>query len=169
MDPVAFFLSTSGRLAPRPFAIGAALIYAASLASQALISAPMVARAGFWPFAAAQATLLWGWYALHTKRLRDAERDAAAAAAIAALYALAMVLLLFVAFFIRLGAHPGEALAGSKLRWLGPLSFGWFGAGEFGWLGLILAAFVIAAFAPALVALAFSIWTGTRPSAAAAR
>jgi uncharacterized membrane protein YhaH (DUF805 family) len=168
MDPLALFLSAAGRLSPRPFAVGAVLIYAASLASQALISAPVVARAGFWPFAAAQATLLWGWYALHAKRLRDAEKDVGAAAGIAALYALAMVLLLFVAFFIRLGACPGEALAGSTMRWLGPLSFGFFGSGEFGGLGLILAAFVIAAFAPALVALGFSIWTGTRPTASAA-
>jgi hypothetical protein len=168
MDPAALFLSTTGRLTPRPFAIGAVLIYAASLASQALISAPLVARAGFWPFAAVQATLLWGWYALHAKRLRDAEKDIGAAAGIAALYALAMVLLLFVAFFIRLGVHAPEALAGSTLRWLGPLSFGFVGSGEFGGLGLILAAFVIAAFVPALVALAFSIWTGTRPTAASA-
>ncbi len=79
-----------------------------------------------------------------------------------------MVLLLFVAFFIRLGARPGEEIAGSALRWFGPLSFGWFGSGEFGGLGLILAGFVIAAFAPALVALGFSIWTGTRPSHASA-
>ena len=168
MDAAALFLSTTGRLAPRPFAIGTVAIYAASLASQTLISAPVVARAGFWPFAAVQATLLWGWYALHAKRLRDAEQDIGAAAGIAALYALAMVLLLFVAFFIRLGGRPGEEIAGSALRWFGPLSFGWFGSGEFGGLGLILAGFVIAAFAPALVALGFSIWTGTRPSHASA-
>jgi uncharacterized membrane protein YhaH (DUF805 family) len=167
MDPAALFLSTTGRLTPRPFAIGAVLIYAVSLASQALISAPLVARAGFWPFAAVQATLLWGWYALHAKRLRDAEKDIGAAAGIAALYALATVLLLFVAFFIRLGARAPEEL-GSNLRWLGPLSFGFVGSGEFGGLGLILAAFVIAAFVPALVALAFSIWTGTRPTVASA-
>jgi len=163
MDPLALFLSTTGRLAPRPFAIAAVLIYAASLASQTLISAPVVARAGFWPFAAAQATLLWGWYALHAKRLRDAEEDLGAAAGIATLYALAMVLLLFVAFFIRLGARPNEALAGSTLKWLGPLSFGFYDTGEFGGLGLILMALLAAAFAPALVALGFSIWTGTRP------
>src|SRR5437016_2184452 len=108
MDPAALFLSAAGRLGPRPFAIGAVLIYAASLASQTLISAPVVARAGFWPFAAAQATPLWVWYALHAKRPRDAGQDVGAAAAIAALYALAMVLLLFVAFFIRLGARPSE-------------------------------------------------------------
>ena len=168
MDAAALFLSATGRLAPRPFAIGTVAIYAASLASQTLISAPVVARAGFWPFAAVQATLLWGWYALHAKRLRDAEQDIGAAAGIAALYALAMVLLLFVAFFIRLGGRPGEEIAGSALRWFGPLSFGWFGSGEFGGLGLILAGFVIAAFAPALVALGFSIWTGTRPSHASA-
>jgi uncharacterized membrane protein YhaH (DUF805 family) len=168
MDPATLFLSTTGRLTPRPFAIGALLIYAASLASQALISAPLVARAGFWPFAAVQATLLWGWYALHAKRLRDAGEDIGPAAGVAALYAVAMVLLLFVAFFIRVGARPPDELAGPTLRWLGPLSFGFFGRGEFGGLGLILAAFVIAAFVPALVALAFSIWTGTRPTAAAA-
>ena len=168
MDPLAFFLSTNGDLKPRPFAVGAVLIYAASLASQALISAPIVARAGFWPFAAAQATLLWTWYAIHAKRLRDAGQDVGAAAGVAALYALAMVLLLFIAFFIRVGAYPHEELATSPIRWLGPLSFRGFGAGAFGGLGPILAGFVLAAFAPALVALGFSIWTGTRPSAARA-
>ena len=167
MDPAALFLSATGRLAPRPFAIGAVVIYAASLASQTLISAPVVARAGFWPFAAAQATLLWGWYALHAKRLRDADRDVGAAAGIAALYALAMVLLLFVAFFIRIGAPTSEALAASPARWLGPLSFGLIGSGEFAGLGAVLTAFVLAAFVPAAVALAFSIWAGTRPRAAA--
>jgi len=167
-DPLAFFLSANGRLGPRPFAIGAILIYAASLASQTLISAPVVTRAGFWPFAAAQATLLWAWYALHAKRLRDAEQDIGTAAGIATLYALAMVLLLFVAFFIRVGAPASEELAGSPARWLGPLSFGLVGSGEFAGLGAILTAFVLAAFVPAAVALAFSVWTGTRPRAAAA-
>src|SRR5260370_23382727 len=75
-----------------------------------------------------------------------------------------MVLLLFVAFFTRLGARPNEAIAGSTMQWLGPLSFGGFGSGEFGGLGLILAMFVIAPFAPALGALAFSILTGVAPT-----
>lgn len=168
MDPLAFFLSTTGRLKPRPFALATVLVYAASLASQALISAPVVARSGFWPFAAAQATLLWAWYALHAKRLRDAGQDMSTAAGIAALYALAMVLLLFIAFFIRLGVQANQELVDSPLRWLGPLSFRGFGSADFGGLGPILVGFVIAAFVPAVVALGFSIWIGTRPSATSA-
>jgi uncharacterized membrane protein YhaH (DUF805 family) len=164
MDPAGLFLSISGRLAPKPFALGAILVYAASLASQALISPPIVARSGFWPFAAAQATLLWGWYALHVKRLRDAEEDAGTAVGIAIVYALAVVLLLFVAFFLGLDTRGAvEAAENSSMRWLGLASLG---GSELGGLGFVLAAFLVAAFAPCVVALAFSIWAGTRPSAA---
>ena len=66
----------------------------------------MSSRAGLWPFLAAQIVLIWIWYALHAKRLRDAGKPAGLAVAACLLYALSVVLLVIVA-----GAFYG-ALAG---------------------------------------------------------
>ncbi len=57
----------------------------------------IVARTGLWPFVAAQAVLIWIWFALHAKRLHDAGRSTGLAAGAALLYALSVVLLLIVA------------------------------------------------------------------------
>src|SRR5947209_4408448 len=120
MRALALFLSPSGRLEPRPFAIAALLVYLAGLASQTLLAAPMVSRAGLWSFALAQAALAWIWFALHAKRLRDAARATDAAAGIAIVYALAVALLLLIlSFFADAQAHNGASRTAPVFRPIG--------------------------------------------------
>ncbi len=136
------FLLPFGRLAPRAFAAAVIVLYVAGLFSQMLLAAPVTARLGLWPFAAAQAVLLWLWFAVHANRLRDAGRSIGAAAGIACLYGLAVILLILVL------AVFGEIL--HEPDWSG--------------FGLILLAFLVLILIPISVAIGFSIATGLRAS-----
>src|SRR5260221_10613554 len=100
MESLAVFFSARGRLAPRAFAAGAAVVYGAAFLSFLLISPPVMLRVGLAPFALVQAIALWCWFCLHAKRLRDSDRGIGVAAAIAVLYALAVLLLLLLVPFI---------------------------------------------------------------------
>src|SRR2546429_8611056 len=93
MESLAVFFAARGRLAPRAFAAGAAVVYGTAFLSFLLISPPVMLRVGLAPFALAQAIALWCWFCLHAKRLRDVDRRIGVAAAIAVLYAPAVVLL----------------------------------------------------------------------------
>ena len=95
MQPRFAFLP-GGRMAPRAFALAIVAVYLAGFLSQVLLAEPLTLRFGLWPFLAAQAALLWVWFALHAMRLHDAGRDTAPAAGIAILYGLAVVLLALV-------------------------------------------------------------------------
>src|SRR5580658_9709912 len=90
-------LSPGGRLKPQPFTYAAIAVYLAGAASHLLTAADVMTRAGLWPFLAAQILLLWLWFALHAKRLRDAGHGSGLAAGVALLYALSIALLLIVA------------------------------------------------------------------------
>src|SRR5262249_59198044 len=94
MESLAVFFSARGRLAPRAFAAGAAVVYATAFLSPLLISPPVMLRAGLVPFALVQAIAIWCWFCLHAKRLRDADRQVGVAVAIAVLYALAVIFFL---------------------------------------------------------------------------
>lgn len=169
MSALSLFLSSSGRIGARPFWLAALAIYAAACGSQALLAPPVTATAGLWPFAAAQALLVWAWYAVHAKRLRDAGLGAGVATGIAALCALAALLLLLIATLVldTGGAAPGEPSGSQPLAFV--LLFHLFallsGAVDLGLFGLIMAALLALAMLPVLVALGFSVWTGTRPVA----
>src|SRR5260370_36079103 len=89
MESLAVFFSARGRLAPRAFAAGAAVVYGTAFLSFLLISPPAMLRVGLAPFALVQAIALWCWFCLHAKRLRDADRGIGVAAPIAVVYPLA--------------------------------------------------------------------------------
>ena len=93
MESLAVFFSARGRLAPRAFAAGAAVVYGTAFLSLLLISPPVMLRAGLVPFALVQAIAIWCWFCLHAKRLRDTDRQVGVAVAIAVLYALAVIAL----------------------------------------------------------------------------
>lgn len=170
MDPLALFLSSSGRLGARSFAVAVILIYLAGFASQALLSGSAVARAGLWPFALTQGLLTWVWYAVHAKRLRDAGHGTGSAVGIALLYALAIVLLLLiVAFFLGVGGEADDNAPPSSiigffvvLYLIGVL----FSAADLGFFTVLITCLIVIALAPALIAFGYSIYAGTRPSAA---
>ena len=173
MNAVSLLFSRSGRLARRPFAIAIALVYLASFLSQGLLSAPVTARAGLWPFALLQAALVWSWLVLHVKRLRDAGRPSGMAIGIACLYVLALVLLLLVMVMITASDATSSnfAVAGQGLIHLFIVIYllAWLlGSSEFGVLAYWLMGFLALLLLPLAIALGFSIWTGTRPSVPAA-
>ncbi len=165
-------LLPSGRLARGPCVIAILAVYLASFLSQALLAAPVTARAGLWPFALVQAVLIWAWYVIHARRLHDAGRAAGLAVGIAAIYALAVVLLVLVMLVLsasegsRTFAKDGQAvLAFFMLFYLLLLFSADPGTGAFGYW---LMGFLLVLLAPAAISFGFTIWTGTRPADAAA-
>jgi uncharacterized membrane protein YhaH (DUF805 family) len=167
MESLAFWLSPSGRIAPKPFARGILAIYVAAALSLLLMSAPVMLRMGFAPFALVQALACWAWFCLHAKRLRDAGRDAGAALAVAGLYVLAIVLFLLMltlAAPLRGGAQAPAAGAAGAWSDLFALAGGDSDPGLFAYVGAGLLALIVL---PVLTAVAFSIWAATRRGAAA--
>ncbi len=103
------------------------------------------------------------------KRLRDAGRPSGSRSALPCLYVLALVLLLLVMVMITAGETSGEAARtgqGLIRSFLVIYLFAaLFGSSEFGVLAYWLMGFVALLLLPVAIALGFSIWTGTRPSA----
>jgi uncharacterized membrane protein YhaH (DUF805 family) len=167
------FLSVSGRLAPKPFALGAVAVYAASFFSQFLLAAPVTARASVVPFLVVQIVIAWIWYGLHVRRLRDAGRPAGSAIALTILYALAIVLLLLVMLAIDAPGQPtgpeetpyASVFQIFLLFFLIAMILGDPNIGMFGYVVLGVIALTML---PILIAFAFTVWTGTRPRAAEA-
>ncbi len=169
MDTLALLFSWSGRLAPRPFAIAIIGVYLTSFFSQVLLGAPVTGRVGLWPFTLLQAALVWTWLLLHVKRLRDAGRSPGVAFGIAGLYILALALLLLVVVMITATEASGEvARTGQGLIRFFLVIYlfaALFGSSEFGVLLYWLMGLVALLLLPVVIALGFSIWTATRPSA----
>ena len=84
MQPLRTVFSPSGRLSPQIFIVLIVLVYLAGAVSHALTVPDVITRTGLWPFVAAQALLIWIWYALHAKRLRDGGRATGLAVSIEA-------------------------------------------------------------------------------------
>ena len=160
-----------GKLTPQPFLAAIAAVYIAGALSHWLTVPDVIARAGLWAFAAAQAALIWLWFILHAKRLHDARRGEGMAIAVALLYVLSLILLLLLAtnFFTGLVAGSlGSASATSALELVlllyimmtltSPTQY------DLTWIVVLILTFF--AFVPVLVALFFTLWTATRTSAA---
>jgi uncharacterized membrane protein YhaH (DUF805 family) len=169
MQALCFLFSPSGRLRPQAFAIAVIAVYAAGAASQWLTVPGVVARSGLWPFMLAQAVLIWVWFALHAKRLRDADRSVGLAVGASLLYALSIVLLLFVAtaFFSTSSSPTTGANAPGALGLILPLSIVASLAGsasyDVGWFVVVI--LMVLGFLPIVVAVAVTLWAATRPSA----
>jgi uncharacterized membrane protein YhaH (DUF805 family) len=169
MDALRLLFSPSGRLGPQAFIFNVIAVYAIGVAAQWLAAPRIQGNAGIWPFVAVQALLIWIWYALHAKRLRDAGRLIGLAAGAALLYALSVVLLLIVAtnFFQATSGGPSDSGATAVLNvtvFLAVLL-------ELTRMSvhdvntLVVGGFVIMAFSPMIVALAVTIWAASQPSA----
>jgi uncharacterized membrane protein YhaH (DUF805 family) len=167
MQPLRFLFSPSGRLTPQAFIVAAIAVYAAGAAAQWLTAPTILVHAGIWPFAAAQALLVWIWYTLHAKRLHDSDRPTGLAAGAAMLYALSIVLLLIVAVgFLKpyAGMTDPNATAAlniillvSVIAALAQMSSNDIGA-------IVVTIFIVMAFLPVIVALSVTVWAATRPS-----
>jgi uncharacterized membrane protein YhaH (DUF805 family) len=166
MESLAFWFSPSGRIAPKPFARGILAVYGVAALSLLLMSAPVMLRVGFAPFAFVQALACWAWFCLHAKRLRDVGRDAGAALAVAGVYALAIVLLLLM-LTLAAPLHGGAQApaAGAAGAWNDLFALGGDSdPGLFGYVGAGMLALIVL---PVLTAVVFSIWAATRRGAAA--
>jgi hypothetical protein len=160
---------SSGSLSPQPFVIAAIAVYMSFALAQLLTVPAVIGQAGLWPFVLAQPMLVWMWFAIHAKRLRDAGRSAGAAGGIAILYLLAVALLLMVAAsFFNTSAVYGDGANPTNVAGL-VLLLSIFsvlsGSPDDGLVWIIVTALMLIACAPALIALGFSLWAATRPSA----
>jgi uncharacterized membrane protein YhaH (DUF805 family) len=160
--------SPSGRLSPAAFIVSVVVVYLAGAASQGLTVPDVILRAGLWPFIAAQALLIWIWYALHAKRLHDAGRAAGIAAGVAVLYALAVALLIIIAasFYGALAREVPDANTASAL---GLILFVWIvavlaGAPHHDLAWLIVVILLLIALLPLMLAIAVTAWAATRPT-----
>ncbi|MPZ37681.1 MAG: hypothetical protein GEU95_06390 [Rhizobiales bacterium] len=162
--------SASGRIAPKPFALAAIAVYLASFLSQFLLAAPITVRASVVPFLLVQIAIAWTWYALHVRRLRDAGRPTGSAIALTVLYSLAIVLLLLVMLAIDPSARPtgpeASPFAGAFQIFLVLFLIGTIaGDPNLGMFGYVLLGVIALVMLPIVIAIIFTVWVGTRPSA----
>ncbi len=173
MKGAASLFSSAGTLARGSFAVVVVIVYALGLASQVLLTSPVLLRAGLWPFILLHAVLLWVWFAAHARRLREAGRDVGPAIGIAIVNVLSVAFLVMAMLLLvaPVDGQPGETVGGVLGTWIvfiflvqvlsGTMNFSWF--------GIFLEILLFIALMPILLAIGFSIWTGTRPSARAAK
>jgi len=171
MQALRFLFSSSGRLPPQAFAFAVVVVYLAGAASHLLTVPEVIARGGLWPFVAAQALLIWIWFTLHAKRLRDAGRAVGLAAGVSFLYALSLLLLIIVtaSFYNALaGEVPDPNAAGALgLILLVSIVAILLGSPHYDLAWLMVAILLLIAFFPVIVAVVVSLWAATRPSAGA--
>lgn len=162
--------SSSGRIAPKPFALGALTVYLASFLSQFLLAAPITARASVVPFLLVQTAIAWAWYGLHVRRLRDAGRPTGSAIALTILYAMAVVLLLLVMLAIDAPGQPTgpETTPYANVFQVFLVLFLLsmiLGDPNMGMFGYVVLGVIVLMMLPLLIAIAFTVWAATRPRA----
>jgi uncharacterized membrane protein YhaH (DUF805 family) len=169
MNILALFFSPFGRLTSRPFVIAVIVVYVISFGAQALLSAPGPKQFGIVAFGLAQAVLSWSWFALHAKRLRDADDNALFALAFAILYALAMLLLiLFIEVVVGSAGKSArnDFGAGDVIALIAVIAViaNFAGEASLGAFYYFMVAFLALILIPILLALAVSIWAALRPT-----
>ncbi len=159
MRPIALFFLPSGRLAAPPFVIGVAVVFALGCLSLMVLSSRLPPSLAIFLFATAQGVIVWCWFCLHAKRLRDAGLAIAPAIAVAVLYCLAMCLFLLVLVSTPVngeGAVGGNELLAMLASFASDPEPGLFAYVAMGILLLVLL--------PVLIALGFSFWLARRAS-----
>ena len=172
MGALTTIFSASGRLAPKPFTLGALAVYAGGIVSQLLLNSQVTQQANVIPFVLAQLALAWTWYALHARRLRDAGRGAGGAVALTIFYLLAVVVLLVVVFTAHKGTLPADSSGFAVLAIIAVLVAALFtsliigASSTIGMFGPALLGALVAITLPVLIGFAFTIWLANRPRAA---
>ena len=169
MQTLRFLFSPTGRLEPRAFVFAAIVVYALGVAAQWLTMPDILLRAGIWPFAVAQALLVWAWYVLHARRLHDAGRPVDLAAGAALLYGLSIVLLLIVTigyFKPYAGVVDPNATAALNIILLIMVVSALTQSASHDVGVLIVTVLMVLALLPVIVAVAVTLWAATRPSGA---
>lgn len=168
MRALVSFLSPAGLLRPAAFMAAAIIVYVAGAASHLLTAPDVIVRAGPWPFAAIQALLVWLWFTVHSKRLRDAGLGAGLAAGVSLLYALSVVLLVIVeasfATAISGQALDAKAASGFELILLVAIIAVLLQSSHYDLTWVVVAILLAVEFIPMTLAIATTIWAATRPS-----
>jgi uncharacterized membrane protein YhaH (DUF805 family) len=169
MQGLHLLFSPSGRLGPRTFIVAVVLVYVAAAASQALTLPGVIKSAGLWPFLAAQIALVWIWYSLHAKRLRDAGKPVGLAVATALLYVLSVALLIIIAGAF-LGTLAGQGADANTTSALGLILFVSIvallsGLPRDNLASLMVAILLLIACLPIVLAVVTTAWAATRPPA----
>ncbi len=160
--------SPAGRLPQPTFITVVVLVYVAAAASQALTMPGVIKSVGLWPFLAAQILLIWIWYALHAKRLRDAGKPVGLAIATSLLYVLSVALLVILAgaFYGALALQGADANAASAMELILFVSVIAVLSGQppdsLAWL--MVAILVAIAYLPIVLAVVTTAWAATRPT-----
>jgi uncharacterized membrane protein YhaH (DUF805 family) len=167
MGILGLLFSPSGRLSRQAFALAVLSVYAVGMASQWLTAPGIITRGGVWPFALVQVLLIWAWFSLHAKRLRDADRSPGLAASAAILYLFALFLLLFLleAFSddaTQQASDPNSTSAMTLILFIWVLAILTISPStDFYWLGVLV---LVVVFFPIIFAMAVTLWAATRPS-----
>ena len=167
MQALRFLFSPRGRIAPRAFAFAVIAVYAAGIASQWLTVPGVIAHFGIWLFALIQAVLVWIWFSLHAKRLRDCGRPIGLAAGVSVLFAFSVVLLVLIGGAF---SSTSEGLSDPNttsvlgLMLLLAIIVALRGPLHFDFTSSIVTGLTLLAFIPSIVAVALSVWAATRPS-----
>ncbi|BAT60375.1 hypothetical protein GJW-30_1_02912 [Variibacter gotjawalensis] len=170
MDWLNILFKRDGTLAQAPFWYAVLGVYVAGLASQTLLSGAVASKASTIPFALSQIPLLWAWNAIHTKRLRDAGLAQWPVTVLTILFAIfMMVLIVGMTVFLllqngRTGVEGG--VAGSTFAFYILIAVGsiLFGIIDPSGMTPIVLGLLFVMFGPSLMAIAFTIWVGTRRS-----
>jgi hypothetical protein len=117
-----------------------------------------------------QAVLIAVWIVLHQRRLHDAGRPAGIVLGVAAVYALEVILLAILVGLMLAGTSDGVGPQSSLLNIFVVLYFLTLLTGDptLGALQIWILGFVVVMLLPVAIALGFSFWAATRPSAPAA-
>ena len=144
----------------------AIVVYLAGAASQFLTRPEVIIRAGLWPFRPARSLLIWIWFVLHAKRLRDGGRRYGLAAGASVLYALSVALLLILAasFYVPLAGRMPDANSASALGLILLVSIVamLLGAPQYDLASVLVMVLLLLAFLPMIVAVAVTLWAATQ-------
>jgi hypothetical protein len=168
MQALVSLLSPTGLLRPGAFIAAAIVVYVAGAASHLLTGPDIIVRAGPWPFAAIQALLIWLWFTVHSKRLRDAGLSAGLAAGVSLLYALSVVLLVIVeaSFASAISGQTLDAKAASGLELILVVAIiaVLLQSSHYDLTWAVVAILLAIEFIPMALAIGTTIWAATRPS-----
>jgi uncharacterized membrane protein YhaH (DUF805 family) len=172
MQALRFLFSPSGRLSRQAFVVAAIVVYLVGAASHLLTTPQPIAHGGLWLFAAAQALLIWIWFVLHARRLRDAGHGVGLAAGASLLYALSVLLLFILAasFSTNLGGEVSDPNAASALGLILLVSIIAIlvGSPHYDLTWLVVAILLVISFVPVIFALGVTVWAASQRSGEAA-
>jgi uncharacterized membrane protein YhaH (DUF805 family) len=162
-------LLPSGDLKQGPFSRSLLALLVGAILSHMLTAPVVTAQLGLLPFVVTQIALLWWWFALIVKRLRDAERSFLGVTAVAlidliALLLLAVMLVLQFSDISAGSAAPYLPASISLLIYPFVLLFNSITGPAANLQDLQVAVLALLVLAPLLLTIFYSLWAAAQPS-----